>query len=122
LWRMHFELDRTDSTSSSYFFFHAPAPTKTHTLSLHDALPIWGPAGTGDHTGRRSGVGFQPPCFRSQCHECPHEQGGRHGHQRRVDRKSTRLNSSHVKISYAASGWKKKKEKRCHKYTSTSSL
>src|SRR5690625_5729794 len=36
---------------------------------------------------------------------------------RGADRKSTRLNSSHVAISYAVFCLKKKKEKRCHRYT-----
>src|SRR5205823_13074273 len=29
-------------TSSSIFSFNATAPTELYTLSLHDALPIWG--------------------------------------------------------------------------------
>src|SRR5207248_11135075 len=29
------------SLLSSFFFFHATAPTEIYTLSLHDALPIW---------------------------------------------------------------------------------
>src|SRR5437773_7367567 len=37
---MHFSSDATSSPSSLFFFFTAPAPTDTYTLSLHDALPI----------------------------------------------------------------------------------
>src|SRR5437899_3372026 len=29
-------------TISTFFFFNAPATTEIYTLSLHDALPIWG--------------------------------------------------------------------------------
>src|SRR5204862_5425627 len=38
--------------------------------------------------------------------------GGRRGARRRLDRKSTRLNSSHVEISYAVFCLKKKKKKK----------
>src|SRR5699024_12814883 len=78
------------------FFSNVPAPTAIYTLSLHDALPIWyrPPA----RFGARSG------------------QVGDHGHgqiralrRHLTDRKSTRLNSSHVSISYAVFCLKKKK-------------
>src|SRR5699024_12443779 len=29
-------------STRSFFFFHGPAPTEIYTLSLHDALPIYG--------------------------------------------------------------------------------
>src|SRR5215510_16098860 len=70
-----------------FFFFNDTATTEIYTLSLHDALPI-SPASTA-----RSSY---PPC-RSAC-RC------------RRDRKSTRLNSSHVAISYAVFCLKKKKK------------
>src|SRR5215813_14865128 len=77
-----------------FFFFNDTATTEIYTLSLHDALPI----------GRRRD---------------PHRHA-RRDHQReagdgilrrwpRQDRKSTRLNSSHVRISYAVFCLKKKK-------------
>src|SRR5690606_41690745 len=95
------------------FFFHPSATTEIYTLSLHDALPIYphlhqpragrprGRARRRDGTpeGRRSAGGDQLPFARG-----PHRQAV---HCR--DRKSTRLNSSHVKISYAVFCLKKKK-------------
>src|SRR3712207_8662409 len=89
-----------------YFFFNDTATTEIYTLSLHDALPISGQglrparelpshrlAGTrpdATHTVRRA---WASPGFSG---------GG-------VDRKSTRLNSSHANISYAVFCLKKKK-------------
>src|SRR5436309_135811 len=73
-----------------FFFFNDTATTEIYTLSLHDALPIWDRRSTSpaDRWRRR-----------------------RRAHDRRRDRKSTRLNSSHVKISYAVFCLKKKKKK-----------
>src|SRR6266511_3264914 len=77
----------------SFFFFNDTAPTEIYTLSLHDALPILLPARL---HGRVDLVGLALP------DEVAHRWRGE-------DRKSTRLNSSHVKISYAFFCWKKKK-------------
>src|SRR5699024_11980919 len=87
------------------FSFAKREPSKIHTLSLHDALPISRaaalpdgarggatPAG-GDRGGGRGNVPLRP--------------GGR-GVRGAGDRKSTRLNSSHVSISYAVFCLKKK--------------
>src|SRR5271165_7251489 len=71
-----------------FFFFNDTATTEIYTLSLHDALPIYG------HE-REDGRGALQ-------HEGAHDLR---------DRKSTRLNSSHVKISYAVFCLKKKKKK-----------
>src|SRR3954462_10898357 len=71
-----------------FFFFNDTATTEIYTLSLHDALPI-------SHT-----EGFLCP---SIARKTP---GGKHG----LDRKSTRLNSSHTIISYAVFCLKKKKK------------
>src|SRR5215469_620913 len=71
---------------SFFFFFNDTATTEIYTLSLHDALPIRPARST-----RRCWSGAWPP--------------GRRGR----DRKSTRLNSSHVEISYAVFCLKKKK-------------
>src|SRR5215813_14706950 len=69
-----------------FFFFNDTATTEIYTLSLHDALPTSpGPA--------------------SAAPRCLHRRGGCRG-----DRKSTRLNSSHVRISYAVFCLKKKKQ------------
>src|SRR6266700_7019726 len=73
-----------------FFFFNDTASTEFYTLSLHDALPIFG---TVDAAGEGVGVGRA---------EAAQDRGVE-------DRKSTRLNSSHVKISYAVFCLKKKK-------------
>src|SRR5207248_8057568 len=65
------------------------ATTEIYTLSLHDALPIFG-ASAVTSAGLRS----------SQCSHCAGSAS---------DRKSTRLNSSHRTISYAVFCLKKKK-------------
>src|SRR6266511_3225619 len=67
------------------FFFSDTAPTVIYTLSLHDALPIFPSTTPRMDRPRRM-------CSDSTRHSLR----GRHR-----DRKSTRLNSSHVKISYA---------------------
>src|SRR2546422_7877217 len=98
-------------TLSSFFFFNDTATTEIYTLSLHDALPIY-PAGRHErfalpaqrrqssarnhalYPDRQNHVGYEP-------HEVQHPG---------VDRKSTRLNSSHGYISYAVFCLKKKKK------------
>src|SRR5256885_7152773 len=77
-----------------FFFFNDTATTEIYTLSLHDALPIcWfaGDRGCGRSVCRSAGE------LRSVL-SCGRE-----------DRKSTRLNSSHLVISYAVFCLKKKK-------------
>src|SRR6266566_8714102 len=76
-----------------FFFFNDTATTEIYTLSLHDALPISRTA--------RSAAGGGPG-------EARHP-------RRRRDRKSTRLNSSHLVISYAVFCLKKKKKKKLGK-------
>src|SRR5437899_10048510 len=83
-----------------FFFFNDTATTEIYTLSLHDALPIYVDAdllaevaaddvrAVADAVGVSLGLG--------------------------VDRKSTRLNSSHLGISYAVFCLKKKKKKKIH--------
>src|SRR6266513_3422436 len=72
---------------SPFFFFNDTATTEIYTLSLHDALPISPPV--------------QAPAY---------QRAAAHGADPRPeDRKSTRLNSSHVSISYAVFCLKKKK-------------
>src|SRR5690606_40717395 len=87
---------------SSLFFFTNTAPPDIYTLSLHDALPI-----SAQSPGRRCCCtrGARPVL------RIPGRRQGAEQHQRRCarrDRKSTRLNSSHVKISYAVFCLKKK--------------
>src|SRR5690606_40730906 len=96
---------------SFLFLFSAPATTQIYTLSLHDALPI-SVAQVADLLGHavqvvaRIGVLLQfivEPQLDVQVFGRVHELG-----RRDEDRKSTRLNSSHVKISYAVFCLKKK--------------
>src|SRR3712207_7151751 len=88
-----------------FFFFNDPATTEIYTLSLHDALPIF-PAINQAQAKGRDGFEFTAPITRDG-------PGWRaegnlpYG----VDRKSTRLNSSHANISYAVFCLKKKKQK-----------
>src|SRR5688572_31773338 len=75
------------------FFFNDTATTEIYTLSLHDALPI-----SGATSVVQVGAGRRPAS------------GVAHGTNTIVDRKSTRLNSSHSQISYAVFCLKKKKK------------
>src|SRR5205814_10482403 len=81
-----------------FFFFNGPATTEIYTLSLHDALPIslepatllvewWENGFPSWNFADQPGVAFKLE-----------------------DRKSTRLNSSHLGISYAVFCLKKKKK------------
>src|SRR5690606_41444497 len=99
-----------------------PAPTHTYTLSLHDALPI----SQRGHRRARRGPAVAASMIRARIRVTPEdfeveelmgfEPDGQGEHlllwiEKRgintawlgtqLDRKSTRLNSSHVKISYA---------------------
>src|SRR5437867_9573223 len=83
------------------FFFTDTPPTEIYTLSLHDALPILGEVLVSASTWRRVRDGFEA------------EGAGAlevKGRGQPVDRKSTRLNSSHRTISYAVFCLKKKKK------------
>src|SRR5438034_3491782 len=99
-----------DSSSSlSFLFFNYPAPPQTYTLSLHDALPICTFLATirpqlqaGQDTGWDLMVITNGIFF---------DQVKRNGWIIQLDRKSTRLNSSHTVISYAVFCLKKKKKK-----------
>src|SRR6202045_4145314 len=70
------------------FFFNDTATTEIYTLSLHDALPI-------SVFNNSNFSVYRENSFKSELNT--------------EDRKSTRLNSSHVKISYAVFCLKKKK-------------
>src|SRR5699024_12269777 len=94
------------------FPFPAPAPPDIYTLSLHDALPIsqvtWDEepvatavsAGAELETGVAASTGYNG-----------YDESGAQSANNNRDRKSTRLNSSHVSISYAVFCLKKKKKK-----------
>src|SRR5256885_12382984 len=77
-----------------FFFFNDTATTEIYTLSLHDALPI-SPSFTGQLL-RPTDEAYDE---RRRVHN---------GLIDRRDRKSTRLNSSHLVISYAVFCLKKK--------------
>src|SRR5256885_16901788 len=91
-----------------FFFFNDTATTEIYTLSLHDALPI---SGRGHHEAlqeRRHELRLDlQGSARDAGHR--HEPHRRQVQHRRGDRKSTRLNSSHLVISYAVFCLKKKK-------------
>src|SRR3989442_6231299 len=79
----------------SFFFFNDTATTEIYTLSLHDALPILAHReATMREFAQKGYIGAQAP--------------GHEAHGLGPDRKSTRLNSSHVRISYAVFCLKKK--------------
>src|SRR5258705_5783073 len=93
-------------SSSIVFFFNDTATTEIYTLSLHDALPIYE---------------YQPCRAQGKEHHRPRQDRQGIEHSRgmfnslailarsvMLDRKSTRLNSSHLGISYAVFCFKKK--------------
>src|SRR5204862_5085550 len=86
----------------SFFFFKDTAPSQIYTLSLHDALPISLPVGP---TTRII------PCWWRRKWRTSSSAAADIPISSRADRKSTRLNSSHVEISYAVFCLKKKKRK-----------
>src|SRR2546421_6735118 len=93
-----------------FFFFNDTATTEIYTLSLHDALPILmipitlepteGPMGSPVVISGR-GFGQRKPGQDAVLFN---------GVPAPIDRKSTRLNSSHDQISYAVFCLKKKKK------------
>src|SRR5256885_14862344 len=95
-----------------FFFFNDTATTEIYTLSLHDALPIYHracrqPVPIADlERVRRTAAG--EPTGPGPDHQLGPELLCLAGGAGR-DRKSTRLNSSHLVISYAVFCLKKKK-------------
>src|SRR5688572_32666463 len=92
------------------FFSNDTAPTAIYTLSLHDALPIY-PSPADDKLIIHFDTSVPNAKFRSAGFDLEIEDGGGPGIDL-VDRKSTRLNSSHSQISYAVFCLKKKKKKK----------
>src|SRR2546426_6653870 len=87
-----------------FFFFNDTATTEIYTLSLHDALPISSPAEP--HLKRHSISHSMPRRTRRATKSLPTPP---RPSSKMGDRKSTRLNSSHLVISYAVFCLKKKK-------------
>src|SRR5207248_6775043 len=95
------------------FLYNATSPSEIYTLSLHDALPIssriqlrLAPRRT--RSRGRNARGISHP-GRGTGYLSQHRIPARAGCD--IDRKSTRLNSSHRTISYAVFCLKKKKRK-----------
>src|SRR2546430_17149773 len=95
-----------------FFFFNDTATTEIYTLSLHDALPILGWGATSDEKamaaylvmwGLFTAVMFIGTLRLNRALQVVFGT---------LDRKSTRLNSSHSQISYAVFCLKKKTEPR----------
>src|SRR5256885_9986932 len=81
-----------------FFFFNDTATTEIYTLSLHDALPIC----ISQNPTTEFGKAWSQFC--QQVRQAKNT-------KRPSDRKSTRLNSSHLVISYAVFCLKKKKNR-----------
>src|SRR5205807_8788419 len=100
------------------FLLNTPPTTEIYTLSLHDALPIWLPGGSSANAGRlvidptddnivyaatTAGVyrtANGGTSWTARTSGWPTIHGNLFGASG-IDRKSTRLNSSHLVISYA---------------------
>src|SRR2546426_8042244 len=91
-----------------FFFFNDTATTEIYTLSLHDALPIFG-RGLVYGNAYEMALKLMETCY--VVAERFSSADFLHGPVAMVerDRKSTRLNSSHLVISYAVFCLKKKK-------------
>src|SRR2546426_8603208 len=102
---------------SFFFFFNDTATTEIYTLSLHDALPI---SYSIEADGRHAffSIFHQPTAGEAggEPSGTEHYYSFNYANAHFVcqDRKSTRLNSSHLVISYAVFCLKKKKQKRRH--------
>src|SRR5262245_62416300 len=84
---------------SFFFFFNDTATTEIYTLSLHDALPIY------NRCHLEALAAFGPTARMVAVVDDTVST---------ADRKSTRLNSSHLGISYAVFCLKKKNKKQIH--------
>src|SRR6266480_5508971 len=93
----HFQVQDLLFRGDLFFFFNDTATTEIYTLSLHDALPIYHrPMAHPHHLADLRGAHVLDV--------------GEDQALAVVDRKSTRLNSSHMSISYAVFCLKKKKK------------
>src|SRR3712207_9432338 len=102
--------------SAEFFFFNDTATTEIYTLSLHDALPIYTSVWPDAEIHGTTRYGAEDPAREGQALTVSWRLGdteylGLNGGKQdwTLDRKSTRLNSSHANISYAVFCLKKKK-------------
>src|SRR5256885_8764072 len=117
------------STVACLFFFNDTATTEIYTLSLHDALPIYGcvPRSPAPRRAAAARVRRRPRGRAKARRPVEPALRSRHGTRAKrrldwssgLDRKSTRLNSSHLVISYAVFCLKKKKNRYNHPSQST---
>src|SRR5205814_7013322 len=84
-----------------FFFFTHPAPSNIYTLSLHDALPIF--------SSKYESYSVLSASMKAKSNISPRSRFFRVAMAGPRDRKSTRLNSSHLGISYAVFCLKKKR-------------
>src|SRR3712207_8712678 len=100
-----------------FFFFNDTATTEIYTLSLHDALPISDPQAIYTQL-RQNGMDFVTLTDHDTIDGCRQIiELPQTFISEELDRKSTRLNSSHANISYAVFCLKKKKKKSNQKKT-----
>src|SRR5690606_41788883 len=102
----------------SVLLFHSPVPTAAYTLSLHDALPISltyydqvddeDESETSHMLNLAGDYQLSPKTTLNASAQAGFEWETEEESTNFLDRKSTRLNSSHVKISYAVFCLKKK--------------
>src|SRR3712207_8829353 len=99
-----------------FFFFNDTATTEIYTLSLHDALPICGTPSRASAMNASTWLAHHPqqrssssPRTAIDCSDAVMPALPARRTSASVDRKSTRLNSSHANISYAVFCLKKKK-------------
>src|SRR3712207_7790700 len=91
------------------FFFNDTATTEIYTLSLHDALPIFIPRMRRSAAERRlkwerekrAGEHRERAKLQQTKAELAEQEARKQRAEAEIDRKSTRLNSSHANISYA---------------------
>src|SRR5256885_11045303 len=88
---------------SQFFFFNDTATTEIYALSLHDALPIYPASHGATRCCGAAATAWTWSTSRARTGSTPSP--------RHRDRKSTRLNSSHLVISYAVFCLKKKNTK-----------
>src|SRR5690242_21187587 len=102
-----------------FFFFNDPATTEIYTLSLHDALPICLAVAVPAVMAYNLFVN-RLGLFAGELEGFAQEIIGTMA--REGDRKSTRLNSSHMSISYAVFCLKKKKKNNKNKMNNKSKV